>query len=99
NAKVNTTITSVDGDPAGAPVQVALFDASNSVQTSFTGTVTLTSNGPGTGTLTGGSVSAVSGVASFPALMLDKTGLYSLMAASPGFTSTNSNAFTIFAGD
>ena len=98
NAKVSTTITSVAGDPAGAPVQVALFDASNSVQTSFTGVVTLTSAGPGTGALTGGSVNAVSGVASFPSLMLDKTGLYSLKAASPGSTSAFSDSFTIFAG-
>jgi hypothetical protein len=100
NAKVNTTITSVSQDPAGAPVQVAVVDASSSVQAWFTGTITLTNAGPGTGTLSGGTgMNAISGVATFPALELDTAGLYALKAGASGFTSVNSNQFTIFSGE
>lgn len=98
NAKVNTTITSVAEDPTGAPVQVAVVNASSSVQTWFNSGITLTSAGPGSGTLTGGAVNAVSGVASFPSLKLDAIGLYTLNAGASGFVSVASNQFTIYAG-
>ena len=60
------TITSVEGDPRGLPVQVALF-AGASPAPWFTGSISLaiTDDSTGTGTLTGGTASAVSGTATF----------------------------------
>jgi hypothetical protein len=99
NSQVNTTITSVAQDPTGAPVKVALFSAPNTVATFFTGSITLTNAGPGTGTLTGGGpINAVSGVAIFPALKLDAAGNYALTAGSSGITPVNSSPFTIYSG-
>jgi len=99
NASVNAKITSVSEDPTGAPVQVALLSAPNTVATFFTGQITLTNAGPGTGTLTGGGpVSAVSGVATFSPLSLDAAGTYTLTASSSGLKPTNSNPFVIYSG-
>ena len=96
NAEVGTTITSVASDPSGAPVQVRAL-IGGAVATSFSGQVTLAQS-PNSGTLSGGSLSAVSGVATFPALSLDTLGTYTLTASAAGFTSAVSNAFKIFAG-
>ena len=95
NGQVNTAITST----VGGSIQVRVKDSGGITQTWFNGGITLTSAGPGTGTLTGGGpANAVSGVASFSQLKLSAPGLYALSAAASGFTSTTSNQFTIFAG-
>jgi len=99
NAQVNAKITSVPENPLGAPVQVALLSAPNTVATFFTGQITLTNAGPGLGTLTGsGPISAVNGVATFPSLALNAAGNYTLAASSSGLTSVNSNPFIIYSG-
>ena len=96
NAEVGTTITSVASDPSGAPVQVQAL-IGGAVATSFSGQVTLAQS-PSSGTLSGGSLSAASGVATFSSLSLDTLGTYTLTASATGFTSAVSNAFKIFAG-
>jgi len=90
------TITSVAGDQAGPPVQVALF-AGSSPASWFSGSITLaiTEDSTGTGTLTGGSASAVSGTATFGSLSIDEAGHYRLVATGAGLTSDPSSAFTI----
>jgi hypothetical protein len=90
------TITSVAGDQAGPPVQVALF-AGSSPASWFSGSITLaiTENSTGTGTLTGGSASAVSGTATFGSLSIDSAGVYRLEATGAGITSDPSSSFTI----
>jgi hypothetical protein len=67
------------------------------VVTSFTGVITLTIGAnPGGGTLTGGQVNAVNGVATFTDLRIDKAaGPYNLRAASPGLNIATSDAFNI----
>jgi hypothetical protein len=107
NSKVSTNITSANGTPNGTPVQVQAL-IGGSVATSFNGTIQLSVNpvAPTTTTpnLTGGSVSASSGVATFgsppnaTALTIDATGTYSLTASASGFTSATSNPFRIFTG-
>src|SRR5207247_3871550 len=81
-------------------VQVTARDAQGNVATDFTGTVTVALGvNPGSATLSGPtSVAAVSGVATFSSLSIDKVGTgYSLTAVDPGgegrsrATSTGSN--------
>ena len=90
------TITSVEGDPSGAPVQVALF-AGTSPAAWFTGSISLaiTDDSTGTGELTGGSASAVSGTATFGSLSIDAAGNYRLVATGGGLSSDPSSLFTI----
>ena len=90
------TITSVAGDQAGPPVQVALF-AGSSPASWFIGSITLaiTEDSTGTGTLTGGTASAASGTATFGSLSIDSAGNYRLVATGGGLTSDPSSAFTI----
>jgi hypothetical protein len=90
------TITSVAGDPAGLPVQVTLF-AGSSPASWFSGSITLaiTDDSTGTGALTGGAASAVSGTATFGSLSIDAAGNYRLVATGAGLTSNPSSAFTI----
>ena len=107
NAEVGKNITSLVGTTNGTPVKVQAL-IGGSVATSFNGQIDLTVNpvAPTTTTpnLTGGSVSATSGVATFgsppnaTALTVDATGTYSLTASTSGFTSVTSNPFKIFAG-
>ena len=107
NSEVGKNITSLVGTPNGTPVKLQAL-IGGSVATSFNGQIDLTVNpvAPTTTTpnLTGGSVSAASGVANFgsppnaTALAIDATGTYSLTASASGFTSATSNPFKIFAG-
>ncbi len=91
--------------PAGAPitpaVQVEVLDAQGNRVTGSTAPITLAlGNNPGGATLSGGGpVNAVSGVASFNSLSLDRTGTgYTLVASSPNLTSATSAAFDITPG-
>ena len=100
NAEETKFITSVPSDPTGAAVGVGLYNGT-ALDTSFTGPVTLAiKSGTGTSgaTLTGGGpVSAISGIATFPNLSIDKIGTgYVLTASSSPYASVDSNAITIF---
>src|SRR5712691_6565020 len=82
------------------PVQVAALDASEHVVQGFTGAITLALGAnPGGGTLSGGApVNAVNGVATFPALSIDKPGTgYTLRATASGLTDATSSAFNVTA--
>lgn len=82
-------------------VQVAISDAAGNTVTSATQTVTLSLSGGTAGAaLTGTtSVAAVSGVARFDGLRVDKTGTgYTLVAASGSLTSATSASFNVNAG-
>jgi hypothetical protein len=88
--------------PAGvviAPaVRVAALDAFGNIATSFTGTVTIAiGTNPAGGTLSGTqTVAAVSGVAVFSTLSIDKLGTgYTLRATATGFADVTSAAFNI----
>ena len=99
-AEVGKTITSVGSDPTGAPVQVALLNG-GMPDASFSGQISLAIKS-GTGTagavLSGGAATAMSGVATFPSLSIDKVGTgYVLTASSGAYTPVNSTAFNIFA--
>lgn len=96
SAITNSVITSTSLNPAGPSVRVGLYNSSVGLVTSFNGTVNLTNTGSGTGSLTGGSAPAVSGLATFPALKIDAAGNYTLTANATGFASVNSAPFTIF---
>src|SRR5438094_244463 len=94
NATAGTTLT-----PA---VQVAAQDAAGNTVPSFSGSVTVALGGtnPAGGTLAGTTtVPAVSGVASFGNLSLDKVGTgYTLTAAAAGLTGATSNSFNVTVG-
>ena len=80
-------------------VQVAIVDAYGNL-TSSTASVTLAvGTNPGGGTLSGTlTVAAVAGVATFPGLSIDKTGVgYTLAASSAGLAGAASAAFDITA--
>jgi hypothetical protein len=88
NAQVNDFITSVAYTPSGAPVQVSVIAANNSVVTSFFGTITLSfKSNPGNGVLKGTLTrDVVNGRAEFPDISIDQSGSgYRLHAtACPG---------------
>jgi hypothetical protein len=96
DAVQGTTITSEVGNPSGSPVQVALFTGA-SVATWFTGSVSLaiTDDSTGTGTLSGGSETAVAGTATFDELSITAPGEYRLVATGAGISSDPSSNFTI----
>ncbi|PYP29442.1 MAG: hypothetical protein DMD55_01505, partial [Gemmatimonadetes bacterium] len=84
-------------------VQVTARDAQGNVATDFTGTVTVALGvNPGSATLSGPtSVAAVSGVATFSSLSIDKVGTgYTLTAVDPGegLSGATSTAFNITPG-
>lgn len=82
-------------------VKVAAFDAKGNVATAYTANVTVAiGTNPGGGTLSGtATVAAVAGVATFPGLNINKSGIgYTLTAASGALTGTTSAAFNIIAG-
>jgi hypothetical protein len=90
-------------DASIGSITASIEDASGNVVTSSTASVTLAiANNAGTpaGTLSGTvTVSAISGVASFSGLSIDKYGTgYTLSAASSGLTSATSSAFNITVG-
>src|SRR5439155_224242 len=79
-------------------VQVTALDAGGNVATGFTGTVAVAlGTNPSGGTLAGTTtVTAVSGVASFASLSLNKVGSgYTLTAAATGVASGTSAAFDV----
>src|SRR5438093_1518200 len=82
-------------------VQVTARDAQGNVATDFTGTVTVALGvNPGGATLSGTtSLTAVSGVATFSSLSIDKVGTgYTLTAAATGLSGATSAGFNITAG-
>ena len=82
-------------------VQVTARDAQGNVATDFTGTVTVALGvNPGSATLSGTiSVAAVSGVAAFSSLSIDKVGTgYTLTAAATGLSGATSVGFNITPG-
>ncbi len=87
-------------DTALAPtVRVQLLDAFDNVASSSTATVSL-GLGPNAfaASVSAASVAASGGVASFPALSVDRAGAgYTLIASAPGLTSVTSSAFDISA--
>ncbi len=92
--------TSATGGSTMTPaVTVRVQDAAgNSVASSVSITIAIGSNAGG-GTLSGtANQSAVSGVATFSGLSIDKVGVYTLSAASSGLTSATSATFNISAG-
>src|SRR5436853_470271 len=99
------TFTVQPGDAtAGAviapAVQVTAEDAQGNVATAFSGSVTVAlGSNPGGGTLAGTTtVAAVSGVATFPGLSINKVGsAYTLIAGAAGLTQTSA-AFNVTPG-
>ena len=88
----------VAGAPLEGPPAAYLADAFGNIQPDATGSVTLALGAnPGGGTLSGVTSAPVSGgVASFPALSIDKAaGGYTLLASSPGATAATSAAFDV----
>ncbi len=82
-------------------VQVTARDSLGNTATSFTGSVTVAiGSNPAGGVLSGTkNQTAVSGVASFPDLSIDKASTgYTLTASATGVTAATSTAFTIGAG-
>src|SRR5439155_16635135 len=93
-----TTVADHQISPA---VKVRALDAFGNVATGFTDLVTLAlGNNPGNATLSGTTpVAAVSGVATFFDLSLNKTGTgYTLTASASGFAPVTSTAFDIIPG-
>jgi hypothetical protein len=94
DAQKNTTITSVAGNPAGAPVQVKVNNTLPPGPQAGV-TVTLTPN-PGA-TISGNvAVSDANGLATFPALKIVQEGRFTLTATATGSTSATSNGFTTY---
>src|SRR5207253_2370474 len=90
--------------PAGAPitpaVQITARDQFGNTASGFTGNVTVAiGNNAGGGTLSGTTTqAAVSGVATFGTLNIDKTGTgYTLTASSTGLAATTSTGFAVTA--
>ncbi|MFE8599136.1 S8 family serine peptidase [Archangium violaceum] len=81
-------------------LEVELQDALGNRATGSTGPVTLSLGGPSGGTLSGTlTVAAVSGVATFSTLSIDKAATgYTLTASAPGLTSATSAPFSITPG-
>jgi hypothetical protein len=96
---VQPTTTSA-GSIIAPPVQVSAQDAVGNTVTAFTGNVTMSIGvNPGGGTLSGTTVvSAVSGVATFSNLTIDKVGTGYRLLATSGSISNTSNAFSISGG-
>lgn len=92
----NAVKNAVIGGNAG-PVQVQLSSPSCGLATWFNGNVNLT----GATGLSGASVSAVGGAATFPALSINTAGTYALVANAPsvGLASAPSSTFTVYDGE
>lgn len=98
-------VTAPASTPAGAPLApppaVRVRDAYGNTVTTSSATVTLAlGSNPSSGTLSGTTaVAATNGVATFPALAIDRVGAgYSLAATSAGVTPADSGAFDVGAG-
>ncbi len=76
-------------DSSGDPVTVEIYDPGTGLVVDSDAAVTLTlDRNPAGGTLTGGVVNAVDGVATFPALSVNTPGPYTLKASSPAASNT-----------
>src|SRR5437870_4721392 len=94
-------VTSTAAVALAPAVQVSVLDASGNLVPAFTGNVGVTlGNNPGGSTLGGTTpVAAVSGVATFFDLSVNKTGTgYTLTASATGFAPVTSTAFDITSG-
>ena len=94
-------VTTSAGSTIAPAVKVAIKDAAGNTVTSATDAVTLAiGNNPAGGTLSGTvTVNAVSGVATFGNLSIDKSGNgYTLTAAATGLASVTSPSFDILPG-
>lgn len=83
------------------PVKVRAVDATDTLVTNFTGTITVAlAANPGGATLSGTkSVAAVGGIATFSTLTLDQSDTgYTLSASATGLTGATSTAFVIDSG-
>jgi hypothetical protein len=89
NAAESTSIT-----PA---VTVQVLDQFGNIVTNSSASVTLAiANNPGSGTLSGGSSTASSGLATFSALSINNSGVgYTLTASSSGLASVTTSAFNV----
>jgi hypothetical protein len=79
------------------PVEVVTRDSLGGIDSSFTGSVTISLASNPTGAALSGTtaVRPVKGIASFSDLRIDKVGTYTLQASASGATPITSNAFTI----
>jgi PKD repeat protein len=92
--------TTTAGSTISPPVRVTAQDNAGNTDASFTGSVTIAlGTNPSGGTLSGTkTVAAVSGVATFSTLSIDKAGnAYTLQATAPALTGATSAAFNITA--
>ena len=93
--------STVAGLPITPAVQVTAHDARGNPAASFTGNVTVAlGTNPAGGTLSGSTtVAAVAGIATFPALSVDKSGSgYALTATASGLSGATSATFGITPG-
>src|SRR5437867_310154 len=93
--------STVAGLPITPAVQVTAHDARGNPAAGFTGTVTVAlGTNPAGGTLSGSTtVAAVAGIATFPALRVDKSGSgYALTATASGLSGATSATFGITPG-
>jgi hypothetical protein len=91
----------VAGASIAPPVRLRVVDPSGATVTSFTGSVTIAIDvNPAGGTLSGTTtVAAVAGVATFPDLSIDRSGVgYRLSAGASAITSATSDPFSILTG-
>jgi hypothetical protein len=82
-------------------IQVSVQDAAGNTITGATNSIALAiGTNPGSGTLTGGgAAAATSGVASFAAVSIDKSGTgYTITATAAGLTTATSGTFNVVAG-
>jgi hypothetical protein len=88
--------TAIAGQVISPAVQVAARDSLGNSDTAFTGSVSIALASNSTGAALSGTttVRAVSGIASFTNLAIDKPGSYTLIATS-GSSSATSSAFTV----
>lgn len=79
------------------PVEVVARDSAGAIDSSFTGSITISLASNSTGASLSGTtvVRPINGIASFTNLALDKAGTYTLQASTSGATSIVSGTFTI----
>ena len=89
--------TSNVGQVISPAVQVVARDSLGSVDSTFTGTITLTLTSNSTGAGLSGTTArrAVNGIATFTNLAIDKAGTYTLRASTSGAAAIASSAFSI----
>lgn len=93
--------TATAGAGIAPAVKVTALDAKGNIATAYTANVVVAiGTNPGAGTLSGtASVAAVAGIATFPGLNINKSGIgYTLTTTSGALTGATSNTFNIIAG-